>query len=177
MLITAPFPFNIDPELKRRNPTAVFKLVFGTTHRYFIFKGLRIYQTAESLSKQINKEINEPKEDSIMFKVVAYIKRARPAIMNVELIFESDSYPDILMAEYEALQAAKKDPNCLNTRFTNIEYFPHWISHKVAQDYLKWHGGRKPTNKEKNLRKFLNTQIRGKDAIDAIVDYIKDKWR
>jgi hypothetical protein len=66
MIITAPFPFQMEEE-DRRKGTCVFKLIFGT--KYYIFKGLKVAKTVENLSAQIHKELNNPKEDSILFKV------------------------------------------------------------------------------------------------------------
>src|SRR5687767_6540158 len=120
MSVTAPFPYVINPDVARRNPTAVFKLIFGK--KYFIFKGLKIAGTVENLSKQIHRELANPKEDSILIKVIAYIKKHRIPTMSVEVLYEGDAILDLLMQEYKALQAAKKDENCLNTRFTNNEY-------------------------------------------------------
>lgn len=176
MLMTAPFPYSIEPELARRNPTCVFKLVFGTTKKYFIFKGMRVANTVETLANQIYKENQKPKEDSILFKVVSYIKASRPSIMTVEVIKETDDTIDLLMTEFEALKAAKKDPNCLNTRFYNNEYFPKWIPQSAINQYNKILGGGRVTDKEKNFRKFLQRLINGDEAIDLILKYVKKKY-
>lgn len=174
MIAVAPFPFQMADE-DRRKGTCVFKLVFGT--KYYIFKGLKIEKTVENLSKQIWKELNNPKEDSILFKVIAYIQKSRVTMMKVELIKESDSIVDLLMTEYEALQAAKNDVNCLNTRFFNNEYFPNWIPQSAVNEFNRRLQGGKPTDTDKNLKRFLSRLIEGEEAIEKIVQYVKEHYK
>lgn len=174
MLITAPFPYQIEEDDKRKE-TCVFKLFFGT--KYFIFKGLRISKTVENLSYQIHKELNNPKEDSILFKVVAYVRKSRTTMMRVELIKESDAIVDLLWAEYKALQAAKNDVNCLNTRFINNEYFPNWIPQSAVNEFNRRLLGAKPTDTDKNLKRFLSRHIEGKEVIEKVIQYVKEHYK
>lgn len=174
MIALAPFPFQMEEE-DRRKGTCVFKLIFGT--KYYIFKGLRIEKTVENISRQIWKELNNPKEDSILFKVIAYIQKSRVTIMKVEVIKESDSIVDLLMTEYEALQAAKNDVNCLNTKFFNNEYFPNWIPQVAVNDFNKLLQGAKPTDTDKNLKRFLTRLIEGEEAIEKIIEYVKKNYK
>lgn len=174
MIALAPFPFQMGEE-DRRKGTCVFKLIFGT--KYYIFKGLRIEKTVENISRQIWKELNNPKEDSILFKVIAYIQKSRVTIMKVELIKESDSIVDLLMTEYEALQAAKNDVNCLNTKFFNNEYFPNWIPQVAINDFNKLLHGAKPTDTDKNLERFLSRRIDDKEVIQAVIEYVKKNYK
>lgn len=174
MLITAPFPYHIEEEDQRRG-TCVFKLIFGT--RYFIYKGLKISKTVENLSAQIHKELNNPKENSILFKVIAYLHKSRTTLMRVEVIEESDAIVDLLMTEYNVLQAAKKDVNCLNTRFYNNEYFPNWIPQSAVNEFQKRLQGTKPTDTDKNLKRFLSRLIEGDDAIEKIIEYVKKNYK
>lgn len=170
------FSYVIDDDVRKRNPTAIFKLRFGTT-RYFLYKGLRVDRTVQSLAEQIQREKPRQKEDSILFKVVAFINRHRIEMMKVEVIREIDDPVELLMAEYEALQAAKDDPNCLNTRFTNNEHFPKWIPQTAINEFNKRLQGVKPTDKDKNLKRFLSRHIKGTEAKQKIFDYIKTHYR
>jgi hypothetical protein len=172
---TAPFAYNIEPELARRNPTGVFRLLFGK--KYFIFKGLRIVNTIEGLSKQIHREKFTPKEDSILFKAVAYVRKARITVMEAELLFESDAIVDVLLAEYEALQAAKNDPDCLNTRFYNNEYFPNWIPQAVINDFNSRLQGTKATDSDKNLKRFLTRNVKDPATVQKVMDYVTTHFR
>lgn len=175
MLITAPFPYHIDDDIKYRNPTCVFKLIFGS--KYFIFKGLKVAKTVDGLAAQIHKEIGNQKENSILYKVVAYVIKSRVTVMTVEVIAESDAIVDLLFYEYEALQAASKDPNCLNTKFINNEYFPNWIPQVAINDFNKLLQGAKPTDTDKNLERFLSRRIKDKEVIQAVIEYVKKNYK
>lgn len=171
MSITSPFPFTYKgtPE----SVTCVFKLWFGT--RYFIFKGLKLYAAAENLSTQIHRERLKPKEDSILFKVIAYINRARVTNMTVESIHETDDPVEILKVEYEQLQKAKKDPNCLNTRFVNNDYYPKWIPQTAINEFNKQLQGHVTGKGEKvrKLKKFLSKYTKNNDDLQKIIEYIE----
>lgn len=174
MIFTAPFPFQMEEEDKRKG-TCVFKLIFGK--KYYIFKGLKVGKTVENLSAQIHKELNNPKEDSILFKVIAYIQKSRTTMMRVEVIKETDAIVDLLLCEYEALQDAKNDVNCLNTKFFNNEYFPNWIPQSAVNEFNRRLQGAKPTDTDKNLKRFLTRLIEGDEAIDKIVQYVKEHYK
>lgn len=174
MLVTAPFPFQMEEEDSRKG-TCVFKLMFGS--KYFIYKGLKVKKTVENLSVQIHKELNNPKENSILFKVIAYIQKSRVTMMKVEVIKESDAIVDLLLAEYEVLQSAKDDVNCLNTRFFNNEYFPNWIPQTAVNEFQKRLQGAKPTDTDKNLKRFLSRNIDDNDLVDTIFAYVKKNFK
>lgn len=175
MLITAPFPYHIDEDIKYRNPTCVFKLVFGS--KYFIFKGLKIAKTVEGLAAQIHKEIGNQKESSILYKVVAYVIKSRVTVMKVEVIFETDAIIDLLFKEYEALREASKDPNCLNTRFINNEYFPAWVPQSAVNEFNRRLQGAKPTDTDNNLKRFLKRLMVQNEATDKIIAYVKKNYK
>lgn len=129
------------------------------------------------MSIQIHRELNKPKEDSIIFKVIAYIKRARVVTMTVEVIHETDAIAELLMVEYEQLQKAKKNLNCLNTRFTNNEYYPKWIPQSAINDFTKQLQGSRMPDKQKNLRKFLSKYTNNSDNLEKIFEYIVKNFR
>jgi hypothetical protein len=171
MSVTSPFPFTYkgSPD----SVTCVFKLWFGA--RYFIFKGLKLHASAENLSTQIHRERLRPKEDSILFKVIAYINRARVTNMTVESIHETDDPVEILKVEYEQLQKAKKDPNCLNTRFVNNDYYPKWIPQTAINEFNKQLQGHVTGKGEKirKLKKFLSKYTKNSDDLQKIIEYIE----
>jgi hypothetical protein len=173
MAISSPFPYTFKEPYQ--SVTCVFKLWFGS--KYFIFKGMKLHSTAENLSIQIHRELNRPKEDSIMFKVIAYIKRARITTMTVELIHETDAIGELLMVEYEQLQKAKKDLNCLNTRFTNNEYYPKWIPQVAINEFTKQLQGNRMPDKHRNLRRFLSKYTKKSDDLEKIFEYIVKNFR
>lgn len=186
MALNAPFPYTLDYEVASRNPTGVFKLRFGLSgKKYFIFKGLKIAMTVENLSKQIYRELNSQfqKEDSILFKAIAYIRSSKVTTMQVEVVMEVDDTVELLLTEYETLQAAKNDSDCLNTRFTNTDYYPHWIPQVAINDFLKRLGGVKPRDKDKNLLKYLKGTLKDAKTKDYdtvavnIVTYITQRYR
>lgn len=174
MSVTSPFPYTFKEQYETTSVTCVFKLWFGS--KYFIFKGMRMDKTVETLSVQIHREMNNQKDDSILFKAVAYIKRARIVTMTVEIIYETDAILDLLTMEYEELQEAKKDPNCLNTRFTNNEYYPKWIPQHIINEFAKQLQGVRMPDKHKNLRKYLTKYIKKDSDLDQIMKYILDRF-
>lgn len=150
-------------------------MTFGT--KYFICKGLKLHSIAESLSIQIHRELNRPKEDSILFKVIAYIKRARVITMTIEIIHETDDPVELLKVEYEQLQKAKKDLNCLNTRFTNNDYYPKWIPQTAIHEFNKQLQGKRQPDKHKNLKKVLSKYTKNSDDAEKLFAYIVKNFR
>lgn len=173
MSISAPFPYTYKEEYE--TGTCVFKLWFGS--RYFIFKGLNFKTTVENLSKQIHRERTRPKDDSILTSVIAYINKARVTSMVVEKVCEADAIAVLLMEEYEALQEAKNDPNCLNTRFTNTDYYPHWVPQVAINEFTKQLQGPVMSHKEKNLKRFLSKYIKNQEHLQEIMGYIGERFK
>ena len=93
------------------------------------------------------------------------------------MIFESDAIAQILLTEYEELQKAKDDPNCLNVRFVNNEYYPHWVPQVAINEFTKQLQGAAMTDKEKNLRRFLSKFIKNSDDLQKIIEYLKERYR
>lgn len=176
MGISSPFPFTYKDSPD--SVTCVFRLRFGAA-KYFIFKALKLHATVEGLSAQIHKERMGVKEDSIMYKVVAYINRTRTTIMTVEVIHETDDPVELLKVEYEQLQKAKKDPNCLNTRFTNNDYHPRWIPQTAINEFNKQLQGAPDNRKGEKIRKlnkFLIKYTNNKDDLQKIIEYIEQRF-
>ena len=174
MSIASPFPYTFKEPYG--SVTCVFKLWFGS--KYFIFKGMKLHASAENLSIQIHRELNKPKEDSILFKVVAYVKRARVTTMTVELIHDTDDPVELLKVEYEQLQDAKDDPNCLNTRFVNNDYYPRWIPQTAINEFNKQLQGHVTGKGEKirKLKRFLSKYTNNPDDLQKIIEYIELKF-
>lgn len=175
MAISSPFPYVFKEPTQ--SVTCVFKMIFGT--KYFICKGLKLHSIAESLSTQIHRELNRPKEDSILFKVVAYVKKARVTTMTIDVIHETDDPVELLKVEYEQLQKAKKDPNCLNTRFVNNDYYPKWIPQTAINEFnkqLQGHGRNNKGEKIRRLKKFLSKYTKNPEDLEKMVAYIEIKF-
>jgi hypothetical protein len=172
MAVTDPFPFTYKEP--HDSTSCVFKLKFGT--RYFIFKCLKLHASVAGLSKQIHRELRTPKDDSILFKVVAYVKKARVTMMEVEVIHDADNPVDLLKVEYEQLQKAKKDPNCLNIRFVNNDYYPAWIPQTAVNEFNKQLQGKRVPEKIKNLKKFLSKYTKNPEDLQKIIEYIETKF-
>ena len=173
MAVNSPFPYEFNnPE--QSNCMAVFRLNIGT--KYFIYKGLKVKKTVEGMSAQIHRERNNLKENSILFKVVTYIRQKRVTQMTVDVIKETDHPVDLLIAEYEALQAAKTDSNCLNITFFNNEYYPGWIPQKAVVEYNKWLQGEEMPNTHKNLKDFLIKHV-DKNVADKIFKYVTERFK
>lgn len=182
MSVTAPFPYTIDADAKRRNSMAVYRLWFGK--KYFIFKGMKLAQSIENVSAQIKREIQVPKENSIMIKLVAYVRSARVTIMDVEVLKETDDQVDLLLTEYEWLQASKKDEDCLNTDFVNNEHFPRWMAQTAINEFHKRLQGIKPPDKHKYLKMYLRTSLvsikkeaEREEVVEKLFKYITERFR
>lgn len=105
--------------------TCVCKLWFGKKFLIRKFKALR--QGVDTVAEDIDRRVrNGLKDGDIYEKVIAYIKRARPNQMEVEMVFSSDKAQEILLQEYRLLQDSKSNPDCLNMQFDQVE-FPKWI--------------------------------------------------
>jgi hypothetical protein len=170
MSITSPFPYTIkdDPG----SVTCVFKLWFGK--KYYIYKALKLHQLLENLSAQIHRERQNVKENSILFEVIKYINKSRVTMMEVEVLKATDEYVDLLMTEYEALQEAKDDDNCLNLKFVNHEHFPNWMPQVAINEFTKRLQGEKMPDKHRNLRRFLNANLPDtKDKADVVEKFFK----
>jgi hypothetical protein len=174
MAISSPFPYTYKEVYA--SVTCVFKLWFGG--KYFIFKCMKLHAASENLSAQIHRELSNPKEDSIIFKVVAYVKRARVTTMAVEVIHETDDPVELLKVEYEQLQKAKDDPNCLNTRFVNNDYYPKWIPQTAINEFNKQLQGHVTGKGEKirKLRRFLSKYTKSPEDLQKIMAYIEERF-
>lgn len=173
MPTSSPFPYTYKEEYQ--STTAVFKLWFGK--RYFIYKGMKFKTTVENLAFQIHREIRTPKDDSILVNVIAYVKKGRITYMEVEKLFEADSHVDLLMFEYETLQEAKNDQNCLNTRFTNTDYYPNWIAQVAINEFVSRLQKPAISQKGKNLKKYLKKYIDNQEDLEDIMTYILERFK
>lgn len=116
--------------------SCVYKLWFGK--KYFIWKAKALFQSVDTMSVDIDRRLrNGMKEGDMYTLVIAHIKRARVTQMEAEAIVFNDNPEELLIAEYEALKAAKGDPDCLNMGF--YPYLPKWIPEsavKVLEEYI-----------------------------------------
>jgi hypothetical protein len=171
--ISSPFPYTIidDPGSK----TCVFKLWFGK--KYFIYKALNLHQLLESFSAQIHREKESHKENSILYNVAKYVKKNRVTMMQVEVLKVTDEHVDLLMTEYEALQDAKDDENCLNMTKVNNEHFPRWVSQAAINEFHKLLQGEKMPDKQKNLRRHLKANVDDPETMEKIFKYVTTHFK
>lgn len=147
----------------------VYKLLFG--QKYFIWKAKALHQSVKHMAEDIQRKIaNGVKDDDLLRNIVLHCKRARVAVMGVEMIKETPTATEMLITEYDALQKAQKDEMCLNVLFE--PYIPAWIP-VDARQALEKHiiESRKPKKKKvtvktkRNVRrtkKSSNTKARSK---------------
>lgn len=108
--------------------TCVVKFSFGQEgKKYFIWKCMKLHSSCEQVFRDLNRKIaNGCKSDDLFFKVVEYCRKSRINLATVEVLFQSDSLPDILAFDQQVLSASADDVNCLNLNFE--QYVPKWMN-------------------------------------------------
>lgn len=166
-----------NPELITSEP-CLFKIWAG--NHYYIWKCNSIRPLMASVQKQITKEVEVPKRDSIFYKLVEHCRAKRIAELSIEVI---KNYPanilTLLIDEYDNLQAAKKDKKCLNRVFVNHQKYQKWISQEVINNFKIYYTKGKvvgSSTKDKNLRKFLSTKVDA-ETLEKIFIYIKERYK
>lgn len=126
--------------------TCVFKIWFG--QRYFIWKCKALHQAVNNISVEIDRRLRLGLKDGDIYeKIVKYIRKARVAQFEVEVVFKSDNPVDVLKYEHKALKSAQKDELCLNTIF--IPGLPKWVPETAGAEYNKWKQDLTKVKKEK----------------------------
>jgi len=156
----------------------VYKLTFGD--RYFIFKAMNLSQSIKPLAEQIDREIRSPKEDSILYKVISFLRTYPVNFASVSIIHAGEDNVKLLMAEHEALEAANSDTNCLNVNISNTDYFPKWITQKEIMKFKAMVEGKtvrfKPS-KDVYLRKYLSKFSIPAGDQEKIFNYVRERYR
>lgn len=171
-------PFRVENMDELKPVTCVYKLHFGK--KYLILKCLKLNQSVSNFAKQIDRELRSPKEDSILYNAVAYIKRYAVPTMRVEILHETDDPVSLLMFESDALKSAKNDKECLNTSFSNLDYFPSWIPQAAIVEYKDKIAGvskKAGLSKDVYFKRFLSKLALKKCVSDKIFDYVKERYR
>lgn len=171
-------PFRIEGMARIPSQPGAFKLFFGK--KYFIYKGKSLQLTISNFAKQIDRELRNEKKDSILFKVIAYLKRYPVTSASVEVLMTSEDPIEVLMAEFTALQAGKDDPDCLNVSFENTQYIPAWIPQKDVVIFKKKLEGKKLVRsipKDVHLRNYLEKMKLSRAKVDQIVEYVLKRYR
>src|SRR5437763_15857 len=115
--------------------TCVYKLYFGT--HYFITKCLRLHQSLQNFSVQIDRDLrNGVKDGSILTNVIKHIHRSRVIAMTCEVVLAPDDAFELLLKERELLKAGKDDEKCLNYYFDVT--LPKWIPDSVVVRYQEY---------------------------------------
>lgn len=163
-------------DYKHGNPT-LFKIWCGK--KYYIWKSNSVKALMQKVvESQIQKEIQVPKATSIFYKLSQHCKAKKVDVIVVEVLMVASPY-NILVAEYDMLQASKKDENCLNMTFSNHDTYPRWIPQDDINAFKTYYTkGKKvgSSDKDKRLRKFLSTKVE-KDLLDKIVAYVKKNYK
>lgn len=163
------------PEEIRNAEKCLFKLSFGEQQeKYFIFKALKLRPVVQSLAEQIYREYNNPKENSLLYKVVCYYKKHRPGTFYVSLISKKGmAVDDLLVLENKTLKQAENDVNCLNPHFDNTKMFPRWVSHADIVSFKQKLKGITPSNRRDKLDAYLSQFVKNKANRTKIIAYIK----
>lgn len=170
--------FRIEKMEQLPSVKCVYKLTFGD--RYFIFKAMNLRQSIKPLAEQLDREIRNPKEDSMLIKVVSFLRTYPVNFASVSVIHVDDDNIKLLMAEYNALEAAKDDHNCLNMNTSNTDYFPKWVTQKEIVKFKAWVDGKtvrfKPS-KDVFLRKYLAKFNIAEVDQEKIFNYVRERYR
>ena len=173
---------NID--LVQSKTPCLFKIWAGD--RYFIWKSVNVKTLmADVVAKQISKEVEVPKLDSIFLKLVEHCRAKKIQEVTIEILKNyQENELKLLQDEYDLLRASKDDKKCLNKLFVNHESYPRWISQEVINNFkIYYTKGRNvgSSTKDKNLRSFLNKLVKKeqiqKDSIEKIFTYIKERYK
>lgn len=172
-----------------RNPDAItkspciFKIWAG--NHYYIWKTVNIRPLMDHMKDQLSKEIEVPKKESQFYKLVTYCQARKINELSIEVI---GNYPDkqleLLMDEYNLLQASKRDKKCLNRIFINHDKYPRWISQDTINNFKAYYTTGKNVGssvKDKNLRKFLNgivsREMTHEEFVEKIYTYVKTRYK
>ncbi len=171
---------------KKTDFPCIFKIWVGK--KYYIFKTIKITPLLANLMKQIDREVQVFREDSALLNLIKEVVSTGAGIVNIEIV---KNYPDtdnqhrfkLLVDEYQALQAAKKDKNCLNDKFINHDRYPKWIDQQTINEFKDFYSkGKKGSSvKDSNLRKYLR-KIGQKpmlldDFVDHVSAYVKERYK
>lgn len=165
-------------ELVQAKTPCLFKIWAG--NKYYIWKSNSVRPLMESVTeKQLSKEVEVPKLDSIFKKLVDHLRTAKLSEVTVEVIKNYNDPYLLLKDEYDMLQAAKKDKKCLNLEFVNHKLYPKWISQEAINNFkIYYTKGKKvgSSDKDKRLLKFLNYRCE-KELSEAIYQYVKKNYK
>lgn len=171
-------PFRIEGLDKLLSQPGVFKMNFGK--KFFIYKGKSVHLSVDIFSKQIDREIRNPKSTSILVKVVAYLKRYPVTSASIDVLMYTEDPVELLLAENEALQANKENKDCLNISFDNTAYVPQWIPQKDVVAYKRKLEGKRMQSKvpkDVHFKNYLNKMKLSAKKVDQIFEYVKARYR
>src|SRR5438105_10049792 len=94
----------------------VYKLLYDG--RYVIIKAMEIENSATKIQKSINQDMREMagqrKPDNLYAHLYKYVEENPEKEFKYEILLESESAYQLLVAEQKALNKARKDSKCLN---------------------------------------------------------------
>lgn len=143
--ITTKWPIEV-PTHKYLSVPSIFKVWFGK--KYLIWKGKSLLQASQFLAENIERNIrlqrdNDPTDQ--LYHVIKHIKKTRCISATVEVLENEFHRADsqsinslkLLKAEQMQLDAAIKDPDCLNNN--TQAYVPQWVPAADAQKFLEYY--------------------------------------
>lgn len=168
----------VNPELleKNRDKPLLLKLMIG--NKYMFWKVLKI-STALDLKDQLTREVKVPNTKSVFYKLVNWIRKSKIYELRIEIISGYDDKSQLLINEYNLIKHNRSDKNLL-VKESNIDYYPKWIPQDAINIFKKFYTTGKQTgasNKDKNLKRFLNTLDLNKDITDKIYNYLKTRYK
>lgn len=160
------YPYKLlNPNLEYTSDPAVYKLYFGK--KYFIFKGKSFISSIEQNLRDINIQLAKPGNNisHLFWPIVEHIKKSRSLSMvcQVDLVCQTTGQA-LVDCERLILQAAQKDPACLNTIFT--PHIPRWLEEEIT-------GGTKPVKEPDQQVK--SPLVKQQASIDRIVPPVVTK--
>lgn len=128
-------PFRYQFRKPHPSTSCIFKMWFGK--KYLIWKGKALHQSVNTVSVDLDRRLRLGCDEESVYKhAVAYIRKARIALFEVEVVFASDEPVELLRREYELLKEGSQDPDCLNTSFDPL--LPKWITADHIEKYDNW---------------------------------------
>lgn len=154
----------------------LIKMMVGD--RYLFWKVLKI-STAIKITGQIEKELRLPDKKSFFYNLTNWIRKSKIYEIRIEVISGYDNKAQLLIDEYNLISENKSDKKLLSNE-PNIKFYPRWIPQDDINVFKKYYTTGKNTgssNKDKNLRRFLNTMELAPDQVDKIYNYMKTRYK
>lgn len=168
----------VNPEVLERvySKPLLIKMMVGD--RYLFWKVLKI-SSALKITSQIEKELRIPDKKSFFYNMTTWIRKSKIHEIRIEVIGGYDNKAQLLIDEYNLITENKSDKKLLSKE-PNIKFYPKWVPQDDINVFKKYYTTGKNTgssNKDKNLRRFLNTLELDTETVDKIYNYMKTRYK